>query len=294
MSVPQKEISELELTVPKQKNVNDIWRELDAIFQLQIRHYVLSNDEDKFNAITQELGFNDIGREFLFDSIQTFTAECTSIPPITNKSSEKKSIYAIPTNKNEKICAKKRRRSDIIDNDSFSDYSDSDNERKTKKRKKIAIQNILESAITDKKKEELQQESIYIVDKIIGHREMGNHKYKYNVKWDGYNDTTWEPPENLMSNTIKKYWKSKGYKIDKYGIPCLIEKTVKKKDKKDKKDNNKIFKCEECDKIFKNGLALGGHKAQHSKKNKKEKYLKTDEQRISEKSNYYDLIGNEE
>eukprot|EP00483_Globobulimina_turgida_P003072 UN03077 len=74
-----KEESGLEET-PKEKNVNDRWKNLDAIFQAQLRTCVLSDDTQKFNAVTQELGFNDIQKGLLFDAIQTFNTHYMTTP----------------------------------------------------------------------------------------------------------------------------------------------------------------------------------------------------------------------
>lgn len=56
---------------------------------------------------------------------------------------------------------------------------------------------------------------IWEVEKIVEHKKLKNGKYKYLVKWVGYNDSdnTWEPQNNLrlinkseMSTLKKKYW----------------------------------------------------------------------------------------
>ena len=45
------------------------------------------------------------------------------------------------------------------------------------------------------------------VERILRHR--GEKKISYQVKWTGYEDTTWEPEENLQrsSDLIADYWK---------------------------------------------------------------------------------------
>merc|ERR1712157_419012 len=117
---------------PKKSNLNDHWKSLDAIFQAQLRYNVLNDDKEKFNALASELGFNDIQMSFLFDSIKTFTEQfasklittayrplsLTTSPPNninvnntnnTNNKPPKKSLYAIPNNKNERLSELKRK-----------------------------------------------------------------------------------------------------------------------------------------------------------------------------------------
>ena len=55
----------------------------------------------------------------------------------------------------------------------------------------------------------MSEEETYIVEKIIG-KKLVNGKTLYNVKWEGYTETTWEPKENLSGCTdlLKAYEKS--------------------------------------------------------------------------------------
>eukprot|EP01084_Bolivina_argentea_P252053 422981_1 len=288
MSITQPTSSKL--TPSKPKNVNDQYKSLHLIFQTQLHQYVTSNNKEKFDAVTQELGFNNTQKEFLFDAIQTSATHPypprnpTPNPnPQTNGHSPSQSpFYAIPTHhnrntnsnnkskkkiktKNKKISGRKRRRNaelnekktkkfHIYSSDSssvpsesdidteFSDYKASIEPSK-KRHKSNKIQKIKEDDLTAEKMAEMEENNIYVVEEIIDHREIGTNKYKYNVKWERYDDLTWEPKTNLTDESIKKYWKSKGYKMDKYGIVKKInsKKNVSKKISKEKKKPKKVL-----------------------------------------------------
>jgi len=138
---------------------------------------------------------------------------------------------------------KKKRRKKNKNNDTFDDLWNND------------------LNLTQKEQQQLEEEDIYVVDKVIGHRNIGNKKYEYNVSWVGYEDSTWEPPNHLNPFTIQQYWKNEGIKIDAKGAMIHLKNKKNKKNKKSKK-----FKCIPCNKIFKNGHALGGHNASKHRK----------------------------
>ncbi len=49
---------------------------------------------------------------------------------------------------------------------------------------------------------------LYEVEKIMAHR-MNGKGFEYQVKWQGYEETTWEPEENFEDDgLIKDYWKT--------------------------------------------------------------------------------------
>eukprot|EP01083_Nonionella_stella_P216283 777653_1 len=108
MSITQPTSSKL--TPSKPKNVNDQYKSLHLIFQTQLHQYVTSNNKEKFDAVTQELGFNNTQKEFLFDAIQTSathpypprnpTPNPNPNPQTNGHSPSQSPFYAIPTHHN--------------------------------------------------------------------------------------------------------------------------------------------------------------------------------------------------
>ena len=47
-----------------------------------------------------------------------------------------------------------------------------------------------------KKTRELENDSIFVIEKIIGKCEE-NKEVKYHIKWENYEETTWEPEDNI-------------------------------------------------------------------------------------------------
>eukprot|EP01084_Bolivina_argentea_P054473 99897_1 len=186
----------------QRKNVNEIWKQLHPIFQAQLRSYILSNNKQKFNNLAKELHFNTLQTQFLFDAIQI--AEIP--PPLYNPSHTHQSTR----NKRQITNGTKRRRNPRqTRSPSSSDIDTNCNNNPCKKRRKT----------NDLSEKEINEMGLFIVDCIIGHKDEGNNIYKYKVKWIGYDDEmTWEPQQHLQIKTIKKYWKNKGFKIDKNGI----------------------------------------------------------------------------
>ena len=52
-----------------------------------------------------------------------------------------------------------------------------------------------------------EDEQEYEVERILNHRGKGSY-LEYEVKWVGYEETTWEPAENLENSAelVKEYW----------------------------------------------------------------------------------------
>eukprot|EP01083_Nonionella_stella_P171508 586035_1 len=241
----------------KKSNLNEHWKNLDAIFQVQLRQYVLAENKDKFQSLAKAVGFDcDAQIELLFASIQAFTEQFTSHrsryiarnpesplsqtymrnePNKANKTSSnverkkrvfvksnsdddhqdkirkspkkiKKSLYRIsksPERKRRKINKKAK------PNDNAKDAK----ARKKKRKKKNKVNgNVVQTLWNDdanlskKKQKQLEKEDIYVVDRIVDHRKIGNKK-EYYVSWVGYDDKTWEPSEHLNMSTIKQYVK---------------------------------------------------------------------------------------
>ena len=286
----------------------------------------------------------------------------------SNRTSSNNHIFAIPSNRNESLSGGKRKRIESDDDEDLNIDSDDDQEYdvlKSPKRKKRKhddddstfdeneeMQHLWTSDanLTEKEQQKLEEDNIYVVEAIRGHKSVGSNKYQYNVKWQGYDDLTWEPPEHLNDFMIKAYWKGNGLKIDKEAAMIMLQhlslddddgnhddqdyndddddddiemerkkvKGNKKKDKdekkkkknksgkknkknkskskskttspkKNKKENKtknknddigevKEYRCEDCNRDFKSGQALGGHNAgkhkdkfegKNKKKNKK-------------------------
>jgi hypothetical protein len=59
----------------------------------------------------------------------------------------------------------------------------------------------------------IQGEEEWEIERIIGH--SGKKKKNYHVKWKGYEETSWEPEENLEHSreSIEDYWKKKKRQI---------------------------------------------------------------------------------
>eukprot|EP00483_Globobulimina_turgida_P009546 UN09565 len=195
-------------------NVNESWKNLDLIFQVQLKKHVLLDNKHKFNALTEELGFTNVQKEILFDALQTFTLQCSFI------STPQTALYAIPTNKNEKLSGRKRKRSELDEmcDDDCDDFDDSLSDGNDKK---------IQKNLWEHDSENGDNENIFFVDQIIDHKIIGENKYNYNVKWKGYDDCTWEPPLHLNPDTISQYWGYKGFKIDKHGVVSRLNHLIK-------------------------------------------------------------------
>ncbi len=246
------------------KNVNDIWKELDPLFQTSIRSLILSNNTSQFNKLTKELGFNTVQKKLLFEAI--YISKSESEPNIDYISSHQTRATS-PSNSNlnsnnkllkKSIIGKKRCRSPH-QTQSISPWNFDSNlnnlNKPLKKRRKKTRKNSKSKSKNNKETDvkEMEKNGIYEVESIVNHRNNGrnNNKdnlypYTYKIKWLGYDspiDLTWEPFQNLQFETVKIYWKLKGYKIDKHGN---IEKI------KIKKNMNKINEREECNNMFEN------------------------------------------
>jgi len=260
----------------------------------------LTNNKEKFYALSGRVGFDDEEKELLweglqdvFESMRQLTpAPALSVPIINNNHSmnnnrnqryhpnqhnPENSVYAIPNNKNESISTLKRKTFDF--DDLLLSEEDDIKPPKQKKRKtqKKNVQTLWseDSEITDKEQRKLEKEAIFIVESIIGHKQSGN-KYKYNVKWEGYDDITWEPEEHINSYLITNYWKNKGIKVDKEGAMLHLNKITKnEKKKKKKKEKKSIKKTMSKTKTKKSMKKKKGHKAAKHSKKKKQKRTKT-------------------
>eukprot|EP01084_Bolivina_argentea_P286892 492223_1 len=248
-------------------NVNDQYKSLHPIFQTQLHQYVISNNAQKFDAITEELGFNNTQQQFLFNAIQTSATD-----PYPNAGQKIKSKKKIKT-KNKTISGHKRTRNTksngaktnqiYVYSPDSSSPSDIDTEfgdykstiEPSKKRSKLnKINSMKQDYLTAAKISEMEEDDICFVEEIIDHQEMCENEYKYNVKWCGDDDLTWEPKKHLTEQSIKKYWNSKGYKMDKFGIVKKLhnKKNVSKKIRQKEVDNDDIIEfCHKSDKIWK-------------------------------------------
>jgi len=79
------------------------------------------------------------------------------------------------------------------------DAVDSRNE-KNKKRKASG-----NTSLKKRQKQATVEEHEYFVEKILDHKKKGG-QILYEVKWEGYTDTTWEPEQNLNEQTKNQYW----------------------------------------------------------------------------------------
>ena len=59
-----------------------------------------------------------------------------------------------------------------------------------------------------------QEEDEWPVKKVLSHEEIDGQVY-YEVKWDGYEETTWEPEENLTNakEKVEAYQRGLGQAI---------------------------------------------------------------------------------
>ena len=62
----------------KSQTVNEIWKSLDIIFQIQLRTYCEDSNIAKFHELAAELGFNDKQRAFLCNSLDFFIKDVKS------------------------------------------------------------------------------------------------------------------------------------------------------------------------------------------------------------------------
>merc|ERR1712157_455005 len=99
----------------KDPNMNEIWTSLDEIFRCMLRKHVLDGNDEQFNVMANELGFNNKQKEFLSESIKTYASfyyrHQTASPQSSSSVStqRKKSLYHNSKNKNEPISGNKRR-----------------------------------------------------------------------------------------------------------------------------------------------------------------------------------------
>eukprot|EP01083_Nonionella_stella_P316772 1150348_1 len=259
-------------------DLNKHWKNLDAIFQASLRKYVLTNNKAKFDELSLELGFDATQSEFLFEAIQTFTmqripARNVSLSPYPS-SVNGNDVYAIPNNKNKQL---KRRRSEI----DSSDFDEIEKDKEEEEEEEPEFQTLWDdndAIMSAKQQDKLEEEGVYVVEQIVNHKKIGDKKYKYNVQWLGYKDLTWEPPEHLNPSLVDEYWSNRGIMNDKTAAILYLSKRKLKPNKQTKKapplNVKKEYKCIECDKVFKNGWALGGHNAAKHKKKKPKKDVK--------------------
>merc|ERR1712129_339499 len=193
------------------------------------------------------------------------------------------------------------------DDDDESDNVSIEHRRRRKRRKKDKS----EEEESENNDEDLP-EGEYFVESVQGHKRIGDKKYKYNIKWKGYVDLTWEPPENLNEESLNEYWRGDGARDKEAAMDYFISKEdamdedsdddmmkrsnsisepspkqtdkKKKRRKKKKKVKNesvsvngkeeKVWRCEPCNRTFVNGWAYGGHCASKHPKNKKKNTAK--------------------
>jgi len=290
--------------VKSAKTINERWKDLDAIFQAQLKECVKIANRGKFDALASKLGFDASDRGDLFECIQTFL-RCLYPPALSplndlryvalssaprphlaqppaadqNEPSpnsvagtvdSKHSFYAIPNNKNERISGSKRKRSELNeeplplhDEDDDDEFTASDDDDMTSpKRKKRKIPNADSGAdddhddgdsdnvwtkndgsdvvLTKEDEAKLAEQSVYVVEDILSHRKVSGKKYLYHVKWDGYDDTTWEPKHNLNDKTISEYWESKGADIDAEGAMEFMRQKQREQRRSRKKEKTKL------------------------------------------------------
>ena len=66
-----------------------------------------------------------------------------------------------------------------------------------------------EMTISEKSEKKNMSDKTYVVEKIVGHRQLEDGSFEYEVKWKGYKKTTWEPKECFTKkSTLTGYWRS--------------------------------------------------------------------------------------
>ena len=63
--------------------------------------------------------------------------------------------------------------------------------------------------IIDNSERDEDDEELFIVEKILGHRHGSDNKLEYLIKWKGYSEkhNSWEPEVNFLDKeVINKYW----------------------------------------------------------------------------------------
>jgi len=251
--------------------------------------------------------------------------------------------YAIPNNSNNRVVSLKRKREEEVDDadsikDDFTVTASEDEDvppkrkrkkrktsHSTKKRKTSTTTTTVDDHDDDEEEDDLDQlwktntvlskeaqeelatKSVYVVEKILEHRKNSKKckDFRYKIKWEGYDDTTYEPPSNLNIHTMVDYWENDGGRKDPEGAMAFFKQqnrerkkrikkdkakqkgkekkkasSTKKKQKKSKKkkmtkhdesqDGNveasEVFKCEICDKGFPSKFSKNGHMSSHSTK----------------------------
>ncbi|BGP41197.1 hypothetical protein JCM10450v2_005236 [Rhodotorula kratochvilovae] len=72
------------------------------------------------------------------------------------------------------------------------------------------------SKADQKKKEATPEEPEYVIEEILAHKRKGAD-LKYKIKWEGYDDITWEPEDNVPDGpAVEKYWKKSVKPLDRY------------------------------------------------------------------------------
>ena len=46
----------------------------------------------------------------------------------------------------------------------------------------------------------------YVVDEILDHRKDTHESIEFHVKWNGYNETTWETRCNILEELVSRYF----------------------------------------------------------------------------------------
>jgi len=369
----QKAVDEVKSAI----TLNNKWKDLDAIFQAQLKKFVTNHDRPKFDALAIKLSFDSASdRDDLFECIKTFIESLQFPPPppsvptphsfsqmnhsngglalsATSSRMDHKEPsplstsfkYAIPNNSNNRIVSLKRKREeDVDDEDSIKDdFTASEDEdvapkRKRKKRKTSHTTNTnnaptttttvndedkdddeddldqlwkTNTVLSKKDQEELATRSVYVVEKILDHTKNSKKckDFRYKIKWEGYDDTTYEPPSNLNIHTMLDYWENDGGRKDPEGAMAFFKQQDRERKKRIKKDKTKkkgkkkksnssvkkqkkskkkksskqddshnddddegaeVFKCTICDRGFKSIRSKNGHMSVHYKgKNKK-------------------------
>ncbi|GAA6053410.1 hypothetical protein JCM3770_002312 [Rhodotorula araucariae] len=67
-----------------------------------------------------------------------------------------------------------------------------------------------------KKKEATPEEPEYVIEEILAHKRK-NAELKYKIKWEGYDEITWEPEDNVPDGpVVKAYWAASDKPLDRY------------------------------------------------------------------------------